>query len=213
MIVLIVITVSVALLLRPLCLNFWFVQVFFNLMINNSYGPLLHALPLSLADKTYSASAQEAATSEDGHGPDNGPAAGSGTGVMLGAGASRAEPRRRSTAASEDTDNRRYHTPAASEHDHGENGAPAGETESTKAPASIKVVSQATEEEEYGFEHPAASRPQRTVWIPKDVLGLGEEEERACLEAGVDVSLKDATMNEAGKVDISGGPPDLRVEE
>lgn len=181
-------------------------------MINNSYGPLLHALPLSLADKTYSASAQAATASDDGHGPDNGAAAGSGTGVRLDVGTSRAEPRRRSTAASEDDDNRRYQTPAGSEHIH-EDGVPVGETESTKAPASVKVVSQAADEQEYGFEHPAASRPQRTVWIPKDVLGLGEEEERACLEAGVDTSSKDASMDAAGKVDISGGPPDIRVED
>lgn len=67
--------------------------------------------------------------------------------------------------------------------------------------------------QEYGFAHPAASRPQRTVWIPKDTLGLGEEEERACQEAGVDVSVSNATMNEKGKVAISGAPPDLVQED
>lgn len=68
-------------------------------------------------------------------------------------------------------------------------------------------------EEDYGFAHPAASRPQRTVWLPRDTLGLAEEEERGCRDAGVDVSLADATMNEKGKVDISGSPPDLIKEE
>ena len=65
------------------------------------------------------------------------------------------------------------------------------------------------EEESYGFAHPAASRPQRIVWIPKDTLGLAEEEERACKEAGVKVSHINAEMNETGKVGIDGGPPDM----
>ncbi|KAF5381309.1 hypothetical protein D9615_008319 [Tricholomella constricta] len=68
-------------------------------------------------------------------------------------------------------------------------------------------------EEEYGLAHPAASRPQRTVWLPRDTLGLAEEEERGCRQAGVDVSIQDAQMNGTGKVDISGSPPDLIKEE
>ena len=65
------------------------------------------------------------------------------------------------------------------------------------------------EEESYGFAQPAASRPQRIVWIPKDTLGLSMEEERACKEAGVMVSHVNAGMDETGKVRIDGGPPDL----
>lgn len=66
-------------------------------------------------------------------------------------------------------------------------------------------------EDYYGFAHPATSRPQRTVWIPKDHLGLSEEEERACWEKGIDISSKDAEMNEKGKVELTGDsqPPDL----
>jgi len=69
-------------------------------------------------------------------------------------------------------------------------------------------------EEEYGFAHPAASRPQRTIWIPKDQLGLAEEEERANLEMGIDASIENAEMNEKGKVDLAGEgqPPDLVLE-
>ena len=67
----------------------------------------------------------------------------------------------------------------------------------------------AEEEESYGFAHPAASRPQRTVWIPRDEFGLAEEEERACREMGVLVGHVHATIDATGKVDISGGPPDL----
>ena len=71
------------------------------------------------------------------------------------------------------------------------------------------VAAQEEEFESYGFAHPAASRPQRTVWIPKDTLGLTEEEVRGCEEAGVRVGFGNAELNGTGKVDIDGGPPDL----
>ena len=65
------------------------------------------------------------------------------------------------------------------------------------------------EEVDYGFAHPAASRPQRTVWIPRDEFGLAEEEARACKDAGVSVSDVHASMDAKGGVDVSGGPPDF----
>lgn len=72
-----------------------------------------------------------------------------------------------------------------------------------------EVAQKVKTEEDYGFAHPAASRPQRTIWLPRDELGLVTEEERACAEAGVDVSDKNAQMDAKGKVDIVGGPPDM----
>ena len=70
-------------------------------------------------------------------------------------------------------------------------------------------AAQEEEFESYGFAHPAASRPQRIVWIPKDTLGLTEEEVRSCKEARVRVGYGNAKLDETGKVDINGGPPDL----
>jgi calcium permeable stress-gated cation channel len=67
-----------------------------------------------------------------------------------------------------------------------------------------------SEEDEYGFAHPAVSRPQRTVWIPEDVAGKYEKEVRDCEEAGIDVSTRGAEMNEKGKVNITGAPPEER---
>ena len=64
----------------------------------------------------------------------------------------------------------------------------------------------------YGFAHLALSRSQRTVWIPQDTLGLAGEEERACREAGVSVSTRNAAMDEKGKVSISGVPPDVKED-
>ena len=71
------------------------------------------------------------------------------------------------------------------------------------------VAAQEEEFESYGFAHPAVSRPQRIVWVPKDTLGLTEEEVRGCEEAKVRVSFVNANLDETGKVDIDGGPPDL----
>jgi hypothetical protein len=51
------------------------------------------------------------------------------------------------------------------------------------------------------------------VWLPKDTLGIAEEEVTACKESGVDASLKNTVMNEKGKVDVTGAPPDLIPEE
>ena len=71
------------------------------------------------------------------------------------------------------------------------------------------ITAQEEEFESYGFAHPAASRPQRVVWISKDTLGLTAEEVKGCEEAKVKVGFRNAKLDETGKVDIDGGPPDL----
>jgi hypothetical protein len=79
----------------------------------------------------------------------------------------------------------------------------------TPPPDPSTVRSLEEDEASYGFLHPAASRPQRTVWIPRDVLGGYVVEERECREAGVRVGHERADMDEKGRVGVSGGPPDL----
>lgn len=64
------------------------------------------------------------------------------------------------------------------------------------------------EQDDYGYAHPAASRPQRIVWIAKDSLGLSKEEMAALKERGINASTAGAEMNEKGKVHISDAPPD-----
>ena len=90
----------------------------------------------------------------------------------------------------------------------GENVSALDDDESKPKPKDALDVAAEEEEVSYGFAHPAASRPQRTVWIPKDEFGLAEEEERACREMGVLVSDVHATINAKGGVDVDGGPPD-----
>ncbi|KAF8135989.1 hypothetical protein K438DRAFT_1882078 [Mycena galopus ATCC 62051] len=153
--------------------------VLFQMFIGNSYGPLKHALPLSLADKTYSA--PEVDRSDTAIRKNGGP---SEAHEMTAPGGTR------KTSQDNGNDNEEYE------------GLTDRQREGNRA-ARIKS------EEEYGFAHPAASRPQRIVWFPRDRLGLAEEEERGCREAGIECSVKDAEMTEKGKVEISGAPPDL----
>ncbi|KAJ7126145.1 DUF221-domain-containing protein [Mycena epipterygia] len=158
--------------------------ILFQLLINNSYGPLKHALPLSLADKTFTAGpieprASTAAREAEAHEMN--------------------EPKKARAASIGGADNNINNN--GGEHEEYE-----GLTDQQKMGNRAARIKS---EEEYGFAHPAASRPQRIVWFPRDRLGLAAEEERACLEAGVDASVKDAEMNEKGKVDITGPPPDL----
>lgn len=65
-------------------------------------------------------------------------------------------------------------------------------------------------EERYGglrdFTHPAL-QPARIVWIPLDTLGVGEEEARDIRSRGIDVATRGAYMNEKGTVDVDTYPP------
>lgn len=154
------------------------VQALFNIMINQSYGPLLHHLPLTLADKTYNAAASLHDESDAGS---TAPVTGS---------------EKQNAITAEDVRDDDIKADISKN----ERGVQ-------------KSDSRGLTEEEYGFSHPAATRPQRTIWIPQDTLGLGEEEVAGCRDAGVDADCTDAQMNEKGKVDISGSPPDQIKEE
>ncbi|PPQ92296.1 hypothetical protein CVT25_008893, partial [Psilocybe cyanescens] len=145
----------------------------FNIIISNSYGPLLTALPLSLQDRTLTAPVIEAQPSGDPEGSPPSPAI---------------------NVDSRGTDKK----PTSSD----------SEERLTKDKDAADLAAE-EEEESYGFAHPAASRPQRTVWIPRDAHGLWKEEERGCEEQGVRVSERHAVMDAKGKVDVSGGPPDM----
>lgn len=146
--------------------------------MNNSFGPLIHALPLTLASKTFDAGGTPSPRAER---------------VVEEHEMTEPNGKKSNTYSREERDTETV-----------------GLTEDAKAGNRAARIKS---EEEYGFAHPAASRPQRIVWFPRDRLGLAEEEERACVEGGVDASLKDAEMSERGKVDIMGAPPDLVLDE
>jgi hypothetical protein len=146
----------------------------FNIIINQSYDPLLFALPLSLQDKTYTAQGDEEEEEP----------------------ISARTPQELEAGGPQDNDELAKQGLISE--------SPVIE-QKKRAELDTKIKT----EEDYGFAHPAASRPQRTIWLPRDELGLVAEEQRACAEAGVDASDKNAQMDVKGKVDIVGGPPDL----
>ncbi|WVQ98507.1 hypothetical protein IAU59_005633 [Kwoniella sp. CBS 9459] len=62
--------------------------------------------------------------------------------------------------------------------------------------------------DEKAFFHPATKEPQRIIWLPQDELGLCEAEIKRNEQEGVRSSSRAAWLNEKGKVQISGPPPD-----
>ncbi|WWD10359.1 hypothetical protein V865_008494 [Kwoniella europaea PYCC6329] len=58
------------------------------------------------------------------------------------------------------------------------------------------------------FFHPATKEPQRIIWLPEDQLGLCVAEIERNEKEGIKSSSKNAWLNEKGKVQISGPPPD-----
>jgi len=151
--------------------------IFFQMMINDSYGPLIHSLPLTLADHI----GEEPTRSDDAPEESNG---------------------KDKQAAITESD------PEA------QNSAGVGRsTNGDEKPASPTSVDEEQdmkprEQPDYGFAHPAASRPQQTIWMAKDTLGLSAEETAALRERGIDVSTVDAEMDAKGNVTIQGPPPD-----
>ena len=173
--------------------------IFFHLLINNSYGPLIHALPLSLADQIGADANRAAAEQElrDGAETADGHSAASGDVEELSA-----EKAPRASTGSEKGKASLAASPVVPA------AAPAVEEETDPATANPPEI--AAPEEDVGpkeFYHPASVEPQRVVWIPRDELGLAEEEEKAIRAAGIEVSLEGAKMDGKGHVDITGAPP------
>lgn len=154
----------------------------YHMIINDSYDPLVKALPLSHAHRTF----RHPEPSLELQGVDAGSGSKNKETVDSDNGPSSADKPRASTSSESDDE----HIP-----------------ESDYDNAFFARTPDGTED--YGFAHPAASRPQRIVWIPDDSLGLGREEVQANKEAGVKATTQDAKMNESGKVDVTGPPVDL----
>ncbi|KAK2462387.1 hypothetical protein APHAL10511_005693 [Amanita phalloides] len=150
---------------------------FFHAIINNSYGPLEKALPLTLADKTEPNPVDVEAEAEAVAGPSS----------------AVTDERDKDVDKDRDsgTDDRLAlnKTGSLGAHDHDHNYDHGNES----------------------FAHPAVGERQRTIWLPRDALGMAGAEEKACREAGVDASVgPDATMDKKGKVDVTGFPPEMR---
>lgn len=155
----------------------------YHAIINSSFGPLTRALPLSLAHKTF----RHPEPSLDER--DNG-VSGS---------------QRKETAKEEIEEG-----PSSADKPRASSSTESGAEHASQSDYDdVFYVRRPDGTADYGFAQPAASHPQRIVWIPDDSLGLGREEVQTNKESGVKATTQNATMDEHGKVDVTGPPVDL----
>jgi len=161
----------------------------FHMILNDSYGPLLKSLPLSLVDRE---SQDEVNNSEEDD-------LAKSTAVDV--------PGRLSTATRQGT-LPSLPLPVSDEKSevHGialTNDKLNDDSGDAQPP---KIDNERGDSGPRDFTHPAL-RPARIVWIPQDTLGLGEEEARDIRSRGIDVTTRGAYMNEKGTVDVDTYPP------
>lgn len=152
-------------------------QAFFHTIINNSYGPLEHYLPLTLAGAMHRTAASADPT---------------------GAPAATLSPQELDDSPSYVEHIRRKCTTAAE--------AGVVSTAKVEGPQ-IMVLGVDEETSLEDCYHPASVDPEPIIWIPRDPLGLAEAEERSMRAAGMEVSSQNAVMNAEGHVDVTGPPP------
>jgi hypothetical protein len=202
----------------------------FHAILNNSFNPLIVALPLSLKDrKGKGVSVEEKREDVDDVAENEGDV----QAKRLEHKAEEAHADRSAVSpvdaeAGLVTEERRRGAPAVSE---GDRSANASATE--KDIANKKEAKEQNEVERYGFAHPAASRPQQTVWIPhftpsvggkkasgakaaqneerdryiEELRGMSEKQVLACRDAGVAAMSDGSNMDGFGKIDVSQAPP------
>ncbi|KAG8894679.1 hypothetical protein FRB99_001053, partial [Tulasnella sp. 403] len=171
----------------------------FHIIINQSYGPLLHSLPLTLAHKSYGMPHQPSLPSGE-------------TGDEIAeAGEEDEEDEAKARAdKAKGLPNEPTGHAAVKQHAIGDEGfdkARRLEADGEDVDDDVQAVEERRAEMPTDFNHPASFHPQRPIWLPQDTLGLAESEAQALQADGVDVSLEHAVMNEKGKVTIDGRPP------
>ncbi|KAL4071415.1 hypothetical protein V8B97DRAFT_467079 [Scleroderma yunnanense] len=157
----------------------------YNIIINDSFGPLISALPLSLADKTHKL--DEPASSG-------------------------AQP----STSLDRTNSKKREAPQFTKDDLDED-SDARDLDDNYFQKHVDGTV------DYGFAHPAISRPQRVVWIPDDSdawttsagegsaarRGLGPAEVDANTAHGVLATTEGTTMDENSQVEVSAAPVDV----
>lgn len=183
------------------------ITAFFHTILNNSYGPLIHSLPLTLAHKSYgmphNGENDEEIGGDDGDdfgGDEEASPVKESNGqqtIAVTAGKRLARPE-------DDITSGKPLPPSSSvlaEVQHNQGPGP-----SADYGASVPVEGKRNEGPT-DFNHPASVEPQRIVWLPQDPLGLGDIEARELNAKGVEASTENATMDPKGTVDIHGHPP------
>lgn len=166
----------------------------FHMIMNDSYGPLLHALPLSLVDREsqddVNRSTDDLRNSIDESAPLREKAAKNGTNGH----------RRVEEHELEAYGSNRATNGSMGNGNGGINKPQDGATivDGPDVEGSMLAVQD--------FTHPAL-RPARIVWLPEDILGLAKEEVREITARGIAVTTRGAVMNEKGTVDVDRYPP------
>ncbi|OCH87240.1 DUF221-domain-containing protein [Obba rivulosa] len=209
---------------------------FFNLIINNSYGPVKEYLPLTLAEDAYGSSdgnrdvAERELNDQDSVRSEKLAVEKNQTSSQI-----RRRSRVQSTATADADASGTPLPPAQADEECGRPdhlAAPKAKDFRDHSPDSVEEVRGADEEaglkdprdhsadaaeelhgidEEAGpkdFYHPASVEPQPVIWFPRDPLGLALEEEAAIREREIIVSTERAVMDNKGHVKIQGPPPD-----
>ncbi|KAH8113941.1 DUF221-domain-containing protein [Phellopilus nigrolimitatus] len=185
-----------------------FFTVFFHMLINNAYGPLLYSLPLSLADKSYGMP-RKSYGSEIVIGDERPEGFGGDTGQCAVAENS-SKPARQSDSEASDSESDASHVVrrrvAGKQPIRGEDAPAYGPGDSV--PMEGKRNDEPTD-----FYHPAGAEPLRAIWIPRDALGLADAEVEENERVGISASCVHAVMDAKGHVDIDGHPPGMQAAD
>lgn len=179
----------------------------FHLILNDSYGPLLNALPLSLVDRASqddvnNGDSRESIEDEGAPLREKGVNNGTTTGAELST--TRSDSIRRKPAPSAATKVEEHELVARRRR------ADDGSNRTTNGDSSSPALNGGESEERYAglrdFTHPAL-QPARIIWLPEDTLGLNVEEVKDIRARGIEVTTRGAYMNEKGTVDVDTYPP------
>ena len=189
----------------------------YNIIINNSYGPLLNSLPLTLAHKSYGMPKETHTESEEIHDPDSStserapkPFARDPNAIEEHATTGNKRRSEDGVVGTRGFDKAKQLEANGDEEDDVQalRERPRSMPTDFNHPASVEVSTSFISLPTH-FTDKHILQPQRPIWIPDDTLGLGRDEARRLREAGLDVATDDATMNEKGKVEIHGAPPEI----
>lgn len=175
----------------------------FHMILNDSYGPLLHSLPLSLVDRASQDEVNDGSPRESFEDAEGAPLREKGTSNGNGLTSTRSDSIHRKPVPTVDSGKNRASEPLSS------NGGGATSNRSTTGDSTPPLNGTEAEDRYAGlqdFTHPAL-QPARIIWLPEDTLGLSVEEVRDNRARGIDVTTRGAFMNEKGTVDVDTYPP------
>lgn len=152
-------------------------QAFFHIIINNSYGPLEHYLPLTLSGAIHRAAASADQTR-----------------------ASTALSSQEIDDSASYVEHIRHERATAAEA-----GVQVRAAKVEDPQIMVLGVDEETCMED--CYHPASVDPEPIIWLPRDPLGLVEAEERSIYAAGIEASSQNAVVDAEGHVDVTGPPP------